>query len=173
MDERRLRTYLNDHLAGATGAWRVLVRLAGDHAGDDLGGPLVDLRDQIGADRDVLRDALRRLPDGESVWKRALGAAVSMAAWGRQLLPAGPRPSLAEELEVLAIGVWGKRLLWGTLMRVRERDPRFADLDLDDLAARAEAQEKEILRLRNHVLAAAFDLDAAAQGGSCDATPSI
>ena len=38
------------------------------------------------------------------------------------LLPFMPEPSLLEDLEALAVGVWGKRLLWGALGRVRETE---------------------------------------------------
>lgn len=161
MDDARLRTYLNDHLAGASAAVWALVRLAADHAGDELGPPLAQLRDDIRMDREALRDALDRLPAGESVWKRALGVAGGVVAWGRNALPIGSRPTPAEELEALAIGVWGKRLLWGTMTRVAEHDERFADLDVEQLTERAEAQEKELLRLRDRFLDEAFGLTAA------------
>ena len=157
MDDERLRTYLNDHLAGASSAVATLVRLAADRADDDLGLQLAQLRDEIRLDRDALREAVARLPGGESGWKRALGLAVSIGAWGRDLLP-GARPTFAQELEALAIGVWGKRLLWGALARVAEHDDRFLDLDLESLSARAEAQEKELLRLRDEALSEAFHL---------------
>lgn len=160
MDDARLRTYLNDHLAGASAAVWTFVRLAADHAGDELGEPLADLRDQVATDRDTLRGLLGRLPSGESSWKRALGAAGAIVAWGRNLLPTA-RPTPAEELEALAIGVWGKRLLWGTMTRVVERDPRFADLDVEELIERAEEQEKELLRLRDRFLDDAFELSPA------------
>jgi hypothetical protein len=159
VDDRRLRTYLNDHLAGASAAVGTLERLASDHEHDELGPPLVDLRDQVDDDRERLVEILGLLPGGESLSKRALGAAGSIAAWLRELIP-GPRPTLAEELEALAIGVWGKRLLWGTMTRVvdEDEDHRFVDLEPEDLAARAEAQEKELLRLRDRVLGDDFGL---------------
>lgn len=165
MDDARLRTYLNDHLAGASAAVWTLVRMAADHRDDELGAPLAELRDQISMDRDALRDAVGRLPAGESAWKRAVGAVGSLAGWARNLLPDSSRPSPAEELEALAIGVWGKRLLWGTMTRVAERDRRFADLDVDELAERADAQEKELLRLRDRFLDETFGLTPAQDPG--------
>ena len=161
MDDPRLRTYLNDHLAGGTAAVWTLVRLAADHAADELGRPLAELRDQVAMDRDTLRGLVDRLPSGDSAWKRALGAVGGLAAWGRDLLPTS-RPAPAEELEALAIGVWGKRLLWGTMTRVAERDPRFADVDVQELIERADQQEKELLRLRDRFLDDTFGLTAAA-----------
>jgi hypothetical protein len=104
------------------------------------------------------------LPARENPWKRVAGIALSLVAWGRDLLPSGARPTLAEELEVLAMGVWGKRLLWGALARVAESDPRFEDLDLEALTARAEDHERELLRLREDALVDAFGLRAAERG---------
>ncbi|MGE5459027.1 MAG: hypothetical protein ACM3WR_00195 [Solirubrobacterales bacterium] len=164
MDDERLHTYLNDHLAGASAALAMTVRLAADHADDAFGPPLARLRDEIRLDREAVRDALARLPARENPWKRVAGIALSLVAWGRDLLPSGARPTLAEELEVLAMGVWGKRLLWGALARVAESDPRFEDLDLEALTARAEDHERELLRLREDALVDAFGLRAAERG---------
>jgi hypothetical protein len=168
VDDARLRTYLNDHLAGASAAVWTLVQLAADHSGDELGPPLADLRDEVSMDRDTLRDLIGRLPAGESPWKRALGAAGAVVMWGRNVLPVS-RPSPAEELEALAVGVWGKRLLWGTMTRVAQRDTRFADLEIEDLTERAEAQEKELLRLRDQFLDEAFGLSPATDPAAASA----
>ena len=96
-----------------------------------------------------LRTALDILGEGESVLTRSVGAMGGMLTWLRDAAPVGSAPTLLEDLEALAIGVWGKRLLWGTLARVAAYDPRLAVLDADRLAAQAETEEREILRLRS------------------------
>jgi hypothetical protein len=45
-----------------------------------------------------------------------------------------------EALEFLALGIFGKRLLWRALRTALAGDPRAADVDFDELATRAEAQ---------------------------------
>jgi hypothetical protein len=60
---------------------------------------------------------------------------------------ASPRPF--SDLEALAIGVWGKRLLWGALIELSVIDERIAELPLDSLTEQAERQEVELLRLRS------------------------
>jgi hypothetical protein len=80
---------------------------------------------------------------------RSVGSVGGMLTWLRDAAPIGSAPTLLEDLEVLAIGVWGKRLLWGTLARATTHDPRLAVLDADRLACQAEAEERELLRLRS------------------------
>jgi hypothetical protein len=75
-------------------------------------------------------------------------------------LPLVPEPSLLEDLEALAVGVWGKRLLWGAIGRVQEFESGFDGIDVDELAARAEEQEKEILALRQMAIAEVLGLTA-------------
>jgi hypothetical protein len=76
---------------------------------------------------------------------RAAGAAAEMA--GRVGTVGSPKPFT--DLEALAIGVWGKRLLWGALIELSEVDERIASLPLSDLSDQAERQEVELLRLRS------------------------
>lgn len=59
------------------------------------------------------------------------------------------------ELEVLALGVWGKRALWRALAAAEERgDPRFRELDLARLIRRAERQHERIEERRLQAAAA-------------------
>ncbi|MGZ8631729.1 MAG: hypothetical protein ACXWZF_12310 [Actinomycetota bacterium] len=60
-----------------------------------------------------------------------------------------PVPSLLEDLEALAVGVWGKRLLWGATARKAAEDRRLVDIEIERLVEMAEAQEIELLRLRD------------------------
>jgi hypothetical protein len=158
MDERALATYLNDHLAGSTAGLWTATRLIGEHRNDDIGHYLLTFRDQVIEDREVLRSAIRRLPADESIVKRTAGALAAALVWTRNVLPLRGTPSLLEDLESLAIGVWGKRLLWGSLARVSAEDDRFADVDVERLAKRAEEQERELLRLRDEAIRTTLDL---------------
>jgi hypothetical protein len=66
---------------------------------------------------------------------------------------AAPAPRPFSDLEMLAIGVWGKRLLWGALKELSDVDDRIAELPIDQLTDQAERQEVELLRLRSDVVA--------------------
>ena len=157
MNEREFHRYLQSHAAGADVALAVATRLAGKHAGTDVGTVLHTLAEDIRSEQQVVRDALERLPLQPDLLRRIFGV---LGAAGRLAgsLPLVPEPSLVEDLEALAVGVWGKRLLWGALARVAESEGGFDGVDLDALAAKAEDQEREILRLRQDALSEVFDL---------------
>jgi hypothetical protein len=164
MNDRALATYLNDHLVGSTTALWTTTRLVGSHRDDAIGRYLSTFRQQLVDERDVLRSLLERLPAQESVVKRTIGVVGAAVMWTRSALPLPGTPSLLEDLESLAIGVWGKRLLWGTLARVAAGDDRFTDLDVDRLAELAEDQERELLALRDDAIRVTLDVDPEATG---------
>jgi len=64
-------------------------------------------------------------------------------------IAAVPSPRPFSDLEALAIGVWGKRLLWGALIELSDVDDRIAELPLHDLTEQAERQEVQLFRLRS------------------------
>jgi hypothetical protein len=84
---------------------------------------------------------------------RAIGLSSSVVIWARNLLIPQPAPMLVEDLEALAVGIWGKRLLWGAIARRAGVDPRLADVPVERLAESAEQQEIEVLRLRDDAIA--------------------
>jgi len=142
-----LANYLNDHLAGAEVGLRTAQRLAEQFDGEDerfLRGMCTAIEEE----RDLLRGMLEKLGSDESMLKRGVGAVGGILGSVRDAIPIGDAPTKLEDLELLAVGVWGKRLLWGTLARVAVRDERFADIAVDWLAARAETQERTLLRIR-------------------------
>jgi hypothetical protein len=160
MDERALSTYLNAHLAGSTAGLWTVERLADAHPDGERGATLRKIRDEIREERTILRDVIQRLPKDESTVMKVAGAAGAVVAWTRAALPIPRTPTSLEQLEALAVGVWGKRLLWGTLAKVAAESGRFEDLPLDDLAATAERQERDLLRLRDDAIVASLDLAA-------------
>jgi hypothetical protein len=154
VDAPEFVAYLEDHLAGSEAGLSIARRLRRRHAGSEVGASMEDLIDDIGSDQQVLRETiavLRGSVAAPSVLSRAVGAATSVAAWVRRSLPQRV-PSLLEDLEALAIGVWGKRLLWGALARQATVDPRLEGFPFEVLAARAEEQERLLLRLRDEAL---------------------
>jgi hypothetical protein len=149
MDEKRFAGYLNDHLGGSETALKITERLVEQHGEDEIGTYMRTLGAEIEDGQAAIRTALDLLDEGESVLTRSVGVVGGMLMWLRDAAPIGSAPTLLEDLEALAIGVWGKRLLWGTVARATVYDPRFAVLDADRLAAQAETEERELLRLRS------------------------
>jgi hypothetical protein len=158
IDTDMFRRYLQGHLAGAAVGHAIATRLANEHRGTPLGDAMETLVQQIEDERATVDSALKRLPWKPDLLRRAgqmVGAAVARAG----SLPLVPETSLLEDLEALAVGIWGKRLLWGALRRADLPEGNFSDLPLDRLSEAAEQQEVEVLRLREDLLAAVFSVE--------------
>jgi hypothetical protein len=161
VDARLIAIYLNDHLAGATGGLELARRALGANRGTDFEAPLDRLVTEIAEDRAALRDVMTRLEvtqDPLKVW-----AAWAAEKAGRLKLNgrvSGYSPlSRVVELEVLALGVEGKRALWRALARTCADDARLVGVDLDELARRADRQRRLIERERLRAADVAFGTD--------------
>lgn len=137
-----LQTYLNDHLAGATGALQLLTHLI-DHTQD---APFVafcqGLRREIQADVDELRGLMKRLAIPEGAVRKA-GAWLAGIASEVKLLLEGEGPSdlgRLQALEVLCLGILGKKALWTALQTVQDSSAAWSSVNLPDLIRRAEEQ---------------------------------
>lgn len=152
-----LAIYLNDHLAGSTAGVELARRLRGSNEDDPEFGPaLAELCAEIEADRETLKEAMDQLGVGQSKLKPL--AAVLAERVGRLKLNGrlwGYSPlSRLDELELLQIGVAGKRRLWRALEHTHASD--LPDLDLGALAERATEQLRRLETL--HLKAAALAL---------------
>jgi hypothetical protein len=159
MDQTQMRRYLEDHLSGADVGLSIASRLGRAHPGTEISAAMARMTDAIREERGIVADALDRLDAPPDLARRAMGVVGSLGRLAGSL-PFVPEPSLLEDLEALALGVWGKRLLWGAIGRVQEFEGGFDGIDVDELAARAEQQEKEILELRQEAIAEVLDLPA-------------
>jgi hypothetical protein len=150
-----LAIYLNDHFAGATAAISLTQRALRENRNNELGTFLAQkLLPELREDRRTLAELMDRLAVRRSIPKTA-------AAWvaeklGRlklngQLIGYSPLSRLLE-LEILAIGIEGKRALWLVLAEIRQRDERLRENDLEHLVQRAVSQREG---LEPHRLAAA------------------
>ena len=163
MDHKLLSVYLNNHLSGASAGLELFRRAAKHHAGSDRGLELARLTDEVAADRESLRDIMRRLGVEENRAMVALGWAGERAG---RLKPNGflvRRSPLSDivELESLRIGVAGKLAGWQVLRGVAAHDSRLAREELETLLERAEDQAERLYKL--HLQAAQEQL-AQAQG---------
>lgn len=159
MDHTQLRRYLEDHVAGADVGLRIASRLEHDYPGTQVAVVMTRMSGDIRTERAIVVDALGRLDASPDPVRRAMGLVGSLGRLAGSL-PFVPGPSLLEDLEALAVGVWGKRLLWGALGRVQESEGGFDGIDLDALASAAEEQEKELLELRQEAIVEVLDLAA-------------
>jgi hypothetical protein len=140
-----LATYLNDHLAGSTGALELVRRAARENEGSGLGAFLKELAGDIAADRDALKEVMAGLGVGAD--RPKLAAAWTAEKIGRlkpnaQLRGYSPLSPLVE-LEVLSLGIIGKLLMWRALAEVAGE--HGLDLErLQQLAERAERQRSAV-----------------------------
>jgi hypothetical protein len=161
-DERadRLDPYLNDHLAGSVAAVRLAERFRDREPDTELGRLLSELIVEIEEDRDVLLDVMERVGASRNPVKRAgaLGAELLTSLRGRvPMLGAGSAEvARLEEIELLTLGIEGKRLLWKALGRLARSDARLEGFDFTGLAKRAKAQRDRLEPFRLKLARDAF-----------------
>ncbi|MEX0973582.1 MAG: hypothetical protein WDZ46_10045 [Solirubrobacterales bacterium] len=152
-----LAIYLNDHLAGATAGVELARRLRASNEDDPEFGPaLAEACAEIEADRETLKGVMDRLGVGRSKLKplaAVLGERLGRMKPNGRLRGYSPLSRL-DELELLQIGVAGKRRLWRALERTHAGD--LPDFDLGALAERATGQLRRLEEL--HLKAAALAL---------------
>lgn len=161
MSDDFLRTYLNDHLAGAESGLQLAKDSLSHNPTGPLGGFLAELVQEIEEDRAVLQDVYSRVQDTENpIKKEASRLATKMS----RLKLEGPFSSYTdltrlEELEGLALGVYGKLKLWAALEAACASDDRFGDIDFQTLQRRAQHQHDQLEHHRRHAARKAFAHD--------------
>lgn len=137
-----LQTYLNDHVAGSRTALELLDFLIDAHADADSRAFFTTLRADIAADRQTLDDTIARLGGGPSIVREAGGWFADRLTRLKLAIddPAAGGLKHLEALELLALGILGKRSLWRALETVKPAVAALAGLDLRSLQARAEDQ---------------------------------
>ncbi len=153
-----LSSYLNDHLAGSVGALELLDRLMKIYKGKPLERFFRDLRDEIDADQETLKELIANLGEKESAVRKA-------GAWVAERL-SRPKIQLSESregemglflaLEGLALGITGKRSLWRALSVATETVPRLRALDYAELEKRASEQGDRVEAKRLEVAREVF-----------------
>ena len=158
-----LKTYLQDHHAGATGGLELARRSAGANSDNEYGAELEAIAEEIAEDREALERAMELLEVKPSTIKDAAGWTAEK--FGRlkpnnSVLGYSPL-SRVVELEGLVLGVTGKLALWEALRTVV--GDRLEDIDFGVLADRALDQRARLKALRLRAVAEAFAAD---QSGS-------
>jgi hypothetical protein len=158
MNQKYLRIYLQDHLAGSTAGLELARRTRGANDGTEYGAPLAKIADEIAADRRQLEGIMQDLGFGGDRLKNT-GAWVLEKA-GRLKLNGelkGYSPlSRVVELEGLLTGITGKWGLWVALLEIAPTEPRLDAALLERLKGRAEEQRETVEQLRERAAKEAF-----------------
>jgi hypothetical protein len=158
MNEKYLRIYLQDHLAGSTTGLELARRTRDSNQGTDYGPPLAKIADEIASDRHQLENIMRDLDFGADKVK-------NIAAWGLEKigrlklngeLTSYSPLSRVVELEGLLTGITGKWGLWVALLEVAPSEPRLDATLLERLRDRAEEQRATVEELREKASREAF-----------------
>ena len=142
----RLERYLNDHLAGATGALAVIESLARRQEDPAEESFFRDLKSAVEEDRQLLQDLLV-LADLEVSSLQKLAGGITASAGRIKLMWEGMDPGelgAFEALEMLVLGIQGKRVLWLMLGDIAPLFPEWSQVDFTALERKARAQRDAV-----------------------------
>jgi hypothetical protein len=151
----RLHLYLNDHFAGSVAAIELIDNLISDHPEDRFGKFFRDLRNEIHADQEKLRDLIQRLGAQESAIRKA-GAWLAEKFGRVKFGDTDDSVELLQALEGLALGITGKKLLWRSLETISANFPGLQGTDFNGLESRAHDQFSRVEDLRIEMVREAF-----------------
>jgi hypothetical protein len=139
-----LHAYLHDHLSGSSAALQLLEHLIDSAAQEEERSFFIQLRMEVNDDRTTLEQLLAESGGEVSQLRKAGG---SVMDWlGRLKLtfddPSHQRLSRLEALEMLALGLHGKRSLWRALAVANP--PGLHGHDFAALEQRAEHQHQRV-----------------------------
>jgi hypothetical protein len=151
VDDRLLRIYMNDQLALGV-VWREVARRAErNNRETELGEVLARVADAIGEDVKTFERIMERLGIPKSRVKPALAVVaerVGRLKLNGRLVQYSPLSRFAE-LDFLAIGIDGKKLLWANLRDLAGLGTRLPDVDFDHLIERAARQRADLEPFRS------------------------
>jgi hypothetical protein len=159
MSNRFLGIYLNDQLAAGV-LWRETAKRAQrNNAGTDLGDALARVAAAIAEDVTTFETIMDRLGIRRDRVKTTVAIAAERAGrlkFNGRLRSYSPLSRFVE-LDILAMGIEGKKILWQNLGELARLESRLPDVDFDHLITRAQQQRDELepfRRVAGQVLAA-------------------
>ena len=138
-----LSAYLNDHLAGSAAGVRLARRCSEAHGDTGLGRYLAELVGEIEDDRGVLERVMTQVGAQPNPVKQAGALGAEFLTRLKHITPIlGSSSNVArlEEIELLSLGIEGKRLLWRLLGELSDSDDRLQEFDFAVLGERAQTQ---------------------------------
>ncbi|MES2307555.1 MAG: nucleotide exchange factor GrpE, partial [Verrucomicrobiota bacterium] len=168
-DMERAIKYMNDHFLGSTAALDLLQHIA-DREKDSIEKDFyLALHREIEEDQETLKKMLADLGKDESKLHQVAGIlAEKVSRWkfNHDGLASGELGRL-EALEVLSLGIHGKKLLWMLLERLILSYPQWRFVNFSQLTARAEAQFQQVnaRRIAEGILALDSDKESSGPSG--------
>ena len=154
---QELARYLHDHLAGSSGALLLIQEIAENHDIPEAKEFFINLKRKVEIDRALLEELLEKIGHGGNTFFKVAGS-VAARVGGIKLLWEKVEPGklgMFEALEMLALGVQGKRLLWLSLGGIAAWFPEWNGTDFNALEREAIEQRDGIEAWR---LEAALDI---------------
>lgn len=153
-----LSSYLNDHLAGSVGALELLDRLIDTCQGKPLERFFRELRDEIAADQETLKELIGSLGEKESAVRKAGAWVVEKFSRAKIQLSETREGEIGLflALEGLALGIRGKQALWRALAGASATVPQLRRLNYDELEQRAVEQYERVEAKRLEVAREVF-----------------
>ncbi|MGZ5291671.1 MAG: hypothetical protein ACXWEH_05020 [Actinomycetota bacterium] len=157
----RLHVYLNDHLAGSAAAIRLVRRRRDEGRAGELGEHLRGLLGEVEDDRGVLERVMASVGARPSPLKQSAAIGAEFMTRLKHVVPVvgsgSGEVALLEDLELLSLGIEGKRLLWRVLAAQAASDDRLREFDFAELEDRAARQRDGLERFRLDAASKAFD----------------
>jgi hypothetical protein len=155
MKNEHLATYLNDHLAGSIAALEIFDRLIKEHEDQTVVSFFREMKRQVEADQQELREMMGALGVGESSVRKA-GAWVGEKLSRAKLTLEDRGVGFVQALESLVLGIKGKELLWRAILPVQESWLALKRFDLHRLLERAVVQGERMDEKRIEIAGSVF-----------------
>lgn len=150
MNDRLLKIYLRDHLAGSMAGIQLARRAHRENRDTPLGVYLAELVPALIEERKILQRVLKSVGGSPALMKEV--AARGVEVLGRLKLNGRlvrySELSRLVELEALSLGVEGACSMWIMLRRLQRADDRLGRFDFDALVQRKERQRGGLERFR-------------------------
>lgn len=156
--KENLETYLNDHLAGSISAINLITDLLTCQRSNGLNPVLEQLLRELTSEQDMLRKIMQHFDLKESPTKKLLGWLSERFAALKLISPGGEDPlRMMQALEMLQIGITGKRQEWLALHTTIAQSVATLGIDFPTLVAQAERQRDDLEHFRLQYAVGAFD----------------
>jgi hypothetical protein len=157
-NNKLLRIYLNDHLAGSVAGHELAKRTQSNNVGTPLGEYLIEFMQELEEDQTVvenLLDSFEATPDRIKQLAAWIAEKAGRLKLNGQITGYSDLSRLLE-IEGLCLGVEGKLSLWRSLRQVAGHFPELAVIDVDSLIERGETQRERLEEFRLEAATIAF-----------------